>query len=209
MLFNYINVIYYVHFLSLLHENERFYLQNSFQLYFAWKYGEMWLHFLKATFNVFNLVSILLPSTTETTLSCIESKLLVSSSSFGFLLMLPGVFFLLWIPQGHLHIAQVPQGEQVQITQDSEVSQKHGYLWSRQWPGRRVPVLKLHLWELLQHATGTVRVEVSWRKDKMRAPAVNAICYLSFFFFPLTFLLLVLPECYRKTVSVLQSNYIF
>ncbi|KAL1247764.1 hypothetical protein QQF64_023140, partial [Cirrhinus molitorella] len=24
------------------------------------------------------------------------------------------------IPQGHLHIAQVPQGEQVQITQDSE-----------------------------------------------------------------------------------------
>lgn len=30
---------------------------------------------------------------------------------------------LLWIPQGHLHIAQVPQGEQVQITQDSEVSQ--------------------------------------------------------------------------------------
>lgn len=29
---------------------------------------------------------------------------------------------LLWIPQGHLHIAQVPQGEQVQITQDSEVS---------------------------------------------------------------------------------------
>ncbi|XP_017671575.1 PREDICTED: protein BANP [Lepidothrix coronata] len=25
-----------------------------------------------------------------------------------------------WIPQGHLHIAQVPQGEQVQITQDSE-----------------------------------------------------------------------------------------
>lgn len=32
-------------------------------------------------------------------------------------------FLLLWIPQGHLHIAQVPQGEQVQITQDSEVSQ--------------------------------------------------------------------------------------
>lgn len=30
---------------------------------------------------------------------------------------------LLRIPQGHLHIAQVPQGEQVQITQDSEVSQ--------------------------------------------------------------------------------------
>ncbi|KAK7806722.1 hypothetical protein U0070_005383, partial [Myodes glareolus] len=28
--------------------------------------------------------------------------------------------FLLRIPQGHLHIAQVPQGEQVQITQDSE-----------------------------------------------------------------------------------------
>lgn len=27
------------------------------------------------------------------------------------------------IPQGHLHIAQVPQGEQVQITQDSEVLQ--------------------------------------------------------------------------------------
>uniref|UniRef100_G3TR25 Protein BANP n=1 Tax=Loxodonta africana TaxID=9785 RepID=G3TR25_LOXAF len=27
---------------------------------------------------------------------------------------------VLWIPQGHLHIAQVPQGEQVQITQDSE-----------------------------------------------------------------------------------------
>lgn len=27
---------------------------------------------------------------------------------------------LLRIPQGHLHIAQVPQGEQVQITQDSE-----------------------------------------------------------------------------------------
>lgn len=36
---------------------------------------------------------------------------------------------LLWIPQGHLHIAQVPQGEQVQITQDSEVSQVscHGH----------------------------------------------------------------------------------
>lgn len=30
----------------------------------------------------------------------------------------------LWIPQGHLHIAQVPQGEQVQITQDSEVSRR-------------------------------------------------------------------------------------
>lgn len=26
------------------------------------------------------------------------------------------------IPQGQLHIAQVPQGEEVQITQDSEVS---------------------------------------------------------------------------------------
>ena len=35
--------------------------------------------------------------------------------------MLP-VTSLLRIPQGHLHIAQVPQGEQVQITQDSEVS---------------------------------------------------------------------------------------
>lgn len=35
--------------------------------------------------------------------------------------MLP-VSSLLRIPQGHLHIAQVPQGEQVQITQDSEVS---------------------------------------------------------------------------------------
>lgn len=34
----------------------------------------------------------------------------------------PWCFLLLWIPQGHLHIAQVPQGEQVQITQDSEVS---------------------------------------------------------------------------------------
>lgn len=40
-------------------------------------------------------------------------------------LMLP-VSSLLRIPQGHLHIAQVPQGEQVQITQDSEVSPPAG-----------------------------------------------------------------------------------
>ncbi|KAF0884737.1 BANP protein, partial [Crocuta crocuta] len=32
----------------------------------------------------------------------------------------PWCLLLLRIPQGHLHIAQVPQGEQVQITQDSE-----------------------------------------------------------------------------------------
>lgn len=46
---------------------------------------------------------------------------------------------MLRIPQGHLHIAQVPQGEQVQITQDSEVSRGPRHcpgpaLWS--WSSR-------------------------------------------------------------------------
>lgn len=36
-------------------------------------------------------------------------------------------FFVSQIPQGQLHIAQVPQGEEVQITQDSEASDV--YVW--------------------------------------------------------------------------------
>ncbi|NXE09624.1 BANP protein, partial [Lophotis ruficrista] len=43
---------------------------------------------------------------------------------------------------GHLHIAQVPQGEQVQITQDSEVSQTFGYPCSRCWQDLRALILK-------------------------------------------------------------------
>ncbi|XP_034644677.1 protein BANP [Trachemys scripta elegans] len=43
-----------------------------------------------------------------------------SSSSYRFSSDASWCFLLLRIPQGHLHIAQVPQGEQVQITQDSE-----------------------------------------------------------------------------------------
>lgn len=48
-------------------------------------------------------------------------KVLLTSPGFDFPLMLLHVLSPR-IPQGHLHIAQVPQGEQVQITQDSEVS---------------------------------------------------------------------------------------
>ncbi|KAB0352836.1 hypothetical protein FD754_017693, partial [Muntiacus muntjak] len=78
-------------------------------------------------------------------------------------LMLP-VSSLLWIPQGHLHIAQVPQGEQVQITQDSEgnlqihhvgqdgqgsVWRGWGVVWCVCW------VLYLWRWSSLCHPWGS------------------------------------------------------
>lgn len=103
----------------LLCENEPFFLQSHSAYTLHKKMGKYGCTFVKAAFNAFYWTCISLP--------CIKLWWIQSNSFFLWLWFSPDApwcFLSLRIPQGHLHIAQVPQGEQVQITQDSEVSEE-------------------------------------------------------------------------------------